>query len=716
MKKITSLFKVSLLCTFILFSYSTFSQEISLTSLDQLEDPANSGKTILVNKSFNLFGKTLNIAPGIIIKPAGGIFKNGTIAGSDFTISTDKTNRTFTNTIIFKNLYKKTFFPEWYGARGDGSTDDSEALLNTFKTSEKVELRRYRTYFLGTPVLIDRLGIIHIEGNNAKIITAGFANSPALQFDNLFSKVSIENLEIDGEENSAGGIWVSSSFNGNNLKLSNFYNEIDAAYGIHFEIKFKPVDILLENSNINNIKAKNNNEIGDGPGTARAVRVYWRTSSPNSNVSIKDNKLTNVIAEDGDVIQIAQNNHQYINSTTTVISGNYIANATRRWIKATASNVKIISNTFRNFEEGDINTAPARDRTYMVAFQIFEAKKVDLSKEGDYVLGALFENNNVLMDSNWDFGNGGVLGLDRTNGAIIQKNTFTNGRIVCKSFNQNAKITKNKLTNSNFDFVTVKDEADREIVSHIFNNFRIIENQQGIMDSRKITRKVKSIIGFSRKSIIEDMLVEDNTITVYDQVIDDDNIAFMVLDDGSTTNKLQLINNTLDKKSVNNLATQPTFFQSKNNLGTNTLFDSNKLITEANRTDVGINLIAVKAPFPFTFRNNTIEVKPKDSDDSSIFLEMCPNGKCPVTKASDPTLSNSISNNVVVFPNPVTNLLQIQNWNYSDSFYTVIDISGRTVSNGQLIDYKVDTSLLSPGTYTLLLDSNSERKDMKFIK
>ena len=53
--------------------YALISQEISLTSLSQLEDPANSGKVILLNKSFSLNGQTLNIADGIILKPAGGI-------------------------------------------------------------------------------------------------------------------------------------------------------------------------------------------------------------------------------------------------------------------------------------------------------------------------------------------------------------------------------------------------------------------------------------------------------------------------------------------------------------------------------------------------------------------------------------------------------------------------------------------------------------------
>ena len=119
---------------------------LDITSLSELEDPANSGKIIRITKSFNLEGETLSIADGIIIRPAGGIFLNGTFSGEGFTISTETRNRVFASDLKFESRYLKTFYPSWYGALADGVTDDSEALVNSIKVAEKIQLRGSKTY------------------------------------------------------------------------------------------------------------------------------------------------------------------------------------------------------------------------------------------------------------------------------------------------------------------------------------------------------------------------------------------------------------------------------------------------------------------------------------------------------------------------------------------------------------------------------------------
>ena len=67
-------------------------------------DPSNSGKTFTLNKGFNLFGQKVSIASGITLKPAGGYFRNGTLSGTDFTISTEKTNKIFDDDLVLDRL------------------------------------------------------------------------------------------------------------------------------------------------------------------------------------------------------------------------------------------------------------------------------------------------------------------------------------------------------------------------------------------------------------------------------------------------------------------------------------------------------------------------------------------------------------------------------------------------------------------------------------
>ena len=103
-------------------------EEVDLTSLEQLQDPASVGKILLVNRNLNLNGASIEIRNGVILRPAGGTLFNGAIRGGDFDILTIGKNRIFGDDLIFETRYTKSFLPEWYGARADGVLDDGLAF------------------------------------------------------------------------------------------------------------------------------------------------------------------------------------------------------------------------------------------------------------------------------------------------------------------------------------------------------------------------------------------------------------------------------------------------------------------------------------------------------------------------------------------------------------------------------------------------------------
>ena len=260
-------------------------EEINLTSLDQLQDLANVGKILLVNRNLNLNGARIKIEDGIILRPAGGALLNGIISGDGFEILTVGLNRVFGPDLIFETRYTKTFLPEWYGARSDGVLDDSLAFEKSIAAAEKITLRGSKTYLFHHPVKVDREGAITIDGKGAKLLMKGQHDDYVLHFGNQFSQVNLQDIKIDGQNQTASGIWISGNFTGNRLDLRNFYSEQTEAIALHFEITGKTV-ATLQNSTIDNMKSLGNGIIGDALGASRAIRVYWRKTDPESVIRI----------------------------------------------------------------------------------------------------------------------------------------------------------------------------------------------------------------------------------------------------------------------------------------------------------------------------------------------------------------------------------------------------------------------------------------------
>ncbi|MEM5565745.1 FG-GAP-like repeat-containing protein [Psychroserpens sp. AS72] len=93
------------------------------------------------------------------------------------------------------------------------------------------------------------------------------------------------------------------------------------------------------------------------------------------------------------------------------------------------------------------------------------------------------------------------------------------------------------------------------------------------------------------------------------------------------------------------------------------------------------------------------------------------NGALEIIEGDTLSLENSLTNELVIYPNPAKDILNISSLELNDSMiYTIFDITGKRVMNSKLKESSIDISKLSPGNYILRIVSGSSIKSQKFIK
>ena len=70
-----------------------------------------------------------------------------------------------------------------------------------------------------------------------------------------------------------------------------------------------------------------------------------------------------------------------------------------------------------------------------------------------------------------------------------------------------------------------------------------------------------------------------------------------------------------------------------------------------------------------------------------------------------------------IYPNPINGkYLHIQNYDLFDSKYSIIDINGKNIKNGYIIDKRILIDNISNGEYFLVIINNNIVYTTKFIK
>nr|WP_321221404.1 FG-GAP-like repeat-containing protein [uncultured Psychroserpens sp.] len=93
------------------------------------------------------------------------------------------------------------------------------------------------------------------------------------------------------------------------------------------------------------------------------------------------------------------------------------------------------------------------------------------------------------------------------------------------------------------------------------------------------------------------------------------------------------------------------------------------------------------------------------------------NGALEIIEGDTLSLENSLTDELVIYPNPAKNVLNINSLELNDSMiYTIFDITGKRVLNSKLEKSSIDISKLAPGNYVLRIVSGTSIKSQKFIK
>lgn len=146
---------------------------------------SNSNVTYKIVGNIDLDGGELTIASGSTLDFQGGSFSNGTIIGNDTKIINNLS-------YIFKNVEIQgvwnvsEVYPEWFGAKGDGVTDDTISL----QMALDFPVKSYRTV-----CLLDRVYLIGTRYGDLNVML--FINSNTTILSNTFGTIKVADHLVD---------------------------------------------------------------------------------------------------------------------------------------------------------------------------------------------------------------------------------------------------------------------------------------------------------------------------------------------------------------------------------------------------------------------------------------------------------------------------------------------------------------------------------------
>lgn len=235
--------------------FDNLGYKIIRSGFDWTSIPVGHANSILeIRGEFDFSGATITIPSNVTLKFNGGKFSNGTLTGDDTKIISDL-NYIFNSDLTLAGSWKlKKVFPEWFGAVGDGISDDLTALRNMFVVadgSSGVQLEYGKTYkvtdfltFQNSELDLNSSEIVFellnsqlcllpknntvvkngkITNNSTGTVTSGEYQCPILvgRFGTgeSYNNIKLYNLEIESNKANGNGIFVTSK--SNNITIDN---------------------------------------------------------------------------------------------------------------------------------------------------------------------------------------------------------------------------------------------------------------------------------------------------------------------------------------------------------------------------------------------------------------------------------------------------------------------------------------------------------------
>lgn len=226
----------------------------------------NTANTIYhIQYDYDLNGDIITLPAGCVLKFDGGSVKNGTLIGTSSVI-TSNAERIFGEDITIQGLWDNNeSFPEWFGAIGDGASDDTlciQKTINSFPTATMFLTNNYNISTIEVPNYskIRNNGIVYTNGNgfvlqsgnefsggriqvakNAVGITLGKLDSSTNR------RTSINNIIITGTKDGDYGIkCIASPSYYNTFCHINNVTIYRCFYGFYGNIRASLINIAIE--------------------------------------------------------------------------------------------------------------------------------------------------------------------------------------------------------------------------------------------------------------------------------------------------------------------------------------------------------------------------------------------------------------------------------------------------------------------------------------
>jgi hypothetical protein len=242
-----------------------------------------------------------------------------------------------------------------FGAKGDGTTDDTAAIQAALDTASKAIYFPQGTYRVvkgdNSPALTSSVSDRRIYGEGA--ITATSTVRKAIYITGARTQFS---LNCSG--NNQIGVFVhiaASDCQVTNCRITDLHSPASAGEvnGVRATLDGLTGGIVVSDNYFSQLESVGDLTGSNGIGMSRAVLVA-ADSDLDSPVVISNNTIKNVIGEEGDaVVVISSNGAGTYYRLNLVIQSNTILNFNRRGIKVQCSGARIIGNTLRNTWSSD---------------------------------------------------------------------------------------------------------------------------------------------------------------------------------------------------------------------------------------------------------------------------------------------------------------------------------------------------------------------------
>ena len=457
----------------------------------------------VIRSDFDLGGITVNMPVNVTLQFEGGTLSNGTLRGNNTKIEAPLVQIFETSILLSSTFVYDTFYPEWYGAKGDLSVDDYAAINAACQNANHVTLSQEYLMATDQRVLVDRTGDFTLLGYGSLITntTTQHIDVEIFQFLNL-DTLTIKGITINGQQKMANAIRVDNidAVTFKDITISNLLN-INSSYratGIQVFVRDGSV-VYGDNLYISEIGGGQNDSINVGVGIARAL--YYNINHPDTIVAPRKTKITMtnsvfewVYGDDGDVIDIIDEDYISDAAHRFIFDNCTIRYASRRLVKGSASGIQYYNCKFDSASEaellakmgGVIGPEPSGGVNFRNASPLTQPNFRNMHGK---MINCEYRNS-----GNFNIDSGTILIAAYTDGVEIRGNQFYDTYLRFQDTATNFKVIGNSFYNANIELnvpdwdidlthIDSENEGERESIewkrSYITDNYGRYDNLTG---------------------------------------------------------------------------------------------------------------------------------------------------------------------------------------------------------------------------------------------